>query len=380
MTNSQQRGRRRGFTLIELLVVITIIGVLVGLLLPAVMNARESANRISCVNNVKQLGIACQNYEASQHFYPQSWGVIGSASDTVGSVSGSTGTGYTVTSSGSTAGMQGSPGALRLPRGAKSWLSLILPNLEMIPLYNSISSTATLAGNVVAAETIVPMFVCPSDTYHGMANFNKTYFPNPGSGPNNFYGATNYKASSGSNWPAQWYDNGTKLMTGGSCMSTAGVNAMTPDGFDHGNGFSCRNAVSQSAYNNPGTCVWPASPGTANMDIRDGQSNTIAIGETIPQYTPYALWYWFDGAVGTCGIPLDYKAARVVPNTSWTYNYGFMSRHAGGANFGFCDGSVHFITDQIDIYVYQCLATINAGESYTSPPDNTTPKAVQLTP
>ena len=84
-------------------------------------------------------------------------------------------------------------------------------------------------------------------------------------------------------------------------------------------------------------------------------------------YSPYSLWYWFDGSIGTCGIPLDYKAARVVPNNTWQYNYGFISRHGGDANFGFCDTSVHFINDQIDIYVYQCLATINGGESLYGP-------------
>ncbi len=374
----------RGFTLIELLVVITIIGVLVGMLLPAVMNARESANRIQCVNNIKQLGLACQAYEASQHFYPQGWGVCGTAgptnSDSTATQTGGTGTGATVSANGVVNGTSGNPGGLGPNTWGQSWMSLILPNLELVTLYNNINPTATVAGNAYAAETIVPGFVCPSDNSHGQAKFNNTYCPSPGGGPNNFYGATNYKASSGSNWPVGWKDTGVAYPSSTMTMSFTGNNTLTPDGMDHGNGFICRNACAQSPYLQflgGGSVPW-VTPGTANMDIRDGLSNTIAIGETIPQYSPYSLWYWFDGSIGTCGIPLDYKAARVVPNNTWQYNYGFMSRHGGGANFGFCDTSVHFINDQIDIYVYQCLATINGGESYTAPLDGTAPRAVQL--
>ncbi len=72
------RKSRRGFTLIELLVVITIIGILVGLLIPGVMSALEAARRIQCANNLHQIALACQAYEAGNKIYPLNWGVSAS--------------------------------------------------------------------------------------------------------------------------------------------------------------------------------------------------------------------------------------------------------------------------------------------------------------
>ena len=120
----QKRSARAGFILIELLVVIAIIAVLVGLLLPAVQKVREAANRMSCQNNLKQIGIAINAYNtANKHFPPG------------GDVNGF------------------------------SCHSYILPYVEQDNLYATInfSSTPTNALNAIPMGTPVPMFLCPSD-------------------------------------------------------------------------------------------------------------------------------------------------------------------------------------------------------------------------
>jgi hypothetical protein len=105
------------------------------------------------------------------------------------------------------------------------------------------------------------------------------------------------------------------------------------------------------------------------MDIHDGPSKTFFLGEAVPEWCGWSLWFWFDGSTATCGIPLNFRLTAIQPqnnSTDWQDTYGFMSRHRGGANFAMCEGSTHFISEQIDFQLYRALATIDGTETVTA--------------
>src|SRR5436190_8229772 len=128
------KAPRPGFTLVELLVVIAIIGILVSLLLPAVQSARESGRRTQCINNLKQLGLAVQNYEGSHKILPPS-GIVG-------------------------------PGPLFAPRTGPqfSWLIFILPQMEQGALYQNINFNFDIFSQTGASFDVrINSYSCPSD-------------------------------------------------------------------------------------------------------------------------------------------------------------------------------------------------------------------------
>jgi prepilin-type processing-associated H-X9-DG protein len=290
--------------LVELLVVIGIIGLLLALLLPAVMAARESARRASCRNNLKQLGLAVQHFEDVQHRFPP------------GQFGGSYGAGPSST--------------------AWSWLARLLPYVEQGNLYDRGGiPEKPLDASGIAAET-VPAFLCPSDSSRSGPRTdagNLVGFP---------VGQTNYKGVSGANWGND----------AGAPFSTFWINLGTNGSFDglaEGDGVMWR-----MDYKTP----------LSHTDILDGASNTFLIGEDVPSLNQYCSWPYSNNAYGTCAIP---------PNVSfpildaWQILWSFRSRHPGGLQFAYADGSVHFVSAGVDLNVYRALATRAGGEAVTLP-------------
>jgi prepilin-type N-terminal cleavage/methylation domain-containing protein/prepilin-type processing-associated H-X9-DG protein len=110
-----------------------------------------------------------------------------------------------------------------------------------------------------------------------------------------------------------------------------------------------------------------AHKATHLADIRDGTSNSFAVGESVAALNSRTWWFWFNANTATAAIPLNYTSKSlavgvVIPIGQWQYNYSFISRHPGGANFLMCDSSVRFVDENINRNTYLAAATITAGE------------------
>jgi prepilin-type N-terminal cleavage/methylation domain-containing protein len=304
--------KKKGFTLVELLVVIAIIGILVGLLLPAVQAAREAARRMQCSNNLKQIGLALHNYENVFKTFPY--------------------------------GAQYGNGV------HTTWIMHILPQIEQQNLYSQLPFLQFRVAQVPVAQVALTPFLCPSDpSGRGGRLASGQNVARSGWWWQNGLGYTNYKGVLGGNWG--W---GAYIRAGVGRNAGGMVAAGTVD-LEWGDGVFPRNKW----YNR-------ARPMTTSFrDMTDGTSNTLAVGETLVNWSDDSCWVDDNGTLATTAIPLNlYKTQtnRSPFAGDWRVSYGFASAHTGGGNFNRCDGSVQFLSDTIDRTIYSGLATIQGGE------------------
>ena len=313
------RQKQRGFTLIELLVVIAIIATLVALLLPAVQQAREAARRSTCKNSLKQIGLALHNYHDTH-------GVLPSGSIMLLNAAGTTYNGHGWT-----------------------WHSSILPFLDQGPMYDAIQGPSGMgheSGGVddvkqgIVGKAPLTIFWCPSqpDVTDGVQK--------------NQYAPSNYNGNIGT-----LIGNGTgDDCYNGSINSRATMEAPTSVGCLNANGIFYPNSSVRF------------------RDVTDGLSNTFFVSEVIDSGGDAdrlggggsdRKHGFSNGADGN--PPSEMSEYLIATETNDPIN-GYAeeaagSYHKGGAQFAFGDGSVHFLSENMDMTTYRALSTRDRGET-----------------
>jgi prepilin-type N-terminal cleavage/methylation domain-containing protein/prepilin-type processing-associated H-X9-DG protein len=332
------RASRRGFTLIELLVVIAIIAILIGLLVPAVQKVREAAARMQCTNNLKQIGLAMQNYHDANKKLPPGAGPWGCCWGT--------------------------------------WMVYILPYIEetnmFTPYKNLGGNDKTLAGNLwryasstnftYTSSQRVASFTCPSDAAAAIGNITQH----------------NYAVNAGNTSLFQVDLSG--VVFGGAP-------------FPYYNWAWTTNAAVRAQYGQtfPDGDAWgisqPSGPQVKLVHITDGTSNTMMASEVIAgQGGDYRGFTWWGGAAGytawntpnsgtdvmegagcnvsaTYGLPCVTTSTKALPRMAVA-----RSRHngMGGVNVVFCDGHVSWVNNSVTFAVWQALSTSKGGEVFNA--------------
>jgi prepilin-type N-terminal cleavage/methylation domain-containing protein/prepilin-type processing-associated H-X9-DG protein len=369
---------QRGFTLVELLVVIAIIGVLVALLLPAVQAAREAARRSSCSNNLKQMGIALHNFHDTFGRFPAA--LINSGRCNVGG--GTNGWNYKGPEVDLQAiyGRGGTTDASNYRVMNHTGFVALLPFIEQKPLFDRYS-------------------------YLNIANGSNPYGqapgPDPTGNPNRIVASTPLKVYT---CPS---DNNPALVV---TASPAGdfYERLSP-GVARGNYLFSTGYYTDYDRDYTVTAIWArgafGNNGASGMNMRDGTSNTIAMGEATQEYHNAAFGPYPLGGVHTsvhgrilhctrnnADCPNGFIASggsslatciaycsingpngRLVNPAitdytgNWQYAWQFGSKHPGGAQFVFCDGSVRLLTNTIDyVRILMPMSTPDGGETIAS--------------
>jgi prepilin-type N-terminal cleavage/methylation domain-containing protein/prepilin-type processing-associated H-X9-DG protein len=333
--------RRHGFTLVELLVVIAIIGVLIALLLPAVQAAREAARRTQCANNLKQFGLGIHNYHDTFKVLPPA----------------------------STGWNQRAPEV--------GWMVRILPFTEQTALYEKLNFKLA---QVWAQRVYKPKNANPNDqtTWSQARSHQVPYNQCPDedwpsiTNPDDINNGVAY-SSYGGNLGSQRTDSAN-----GACniWFTAGTHFETTHGnAGHGNTYGDLNRLSG--------LFGRMDFGPLDLGgIKDGTSNTFAVGETSMRCRNHLDGWWRDNnasnAHNSTSVPLNVKTTCVdtqqeaeqrlyiypqcIDKGNWNFSWGYRSYHPAGANFLLADGSVQFLNDDINYNIYQAYGGRNDGK------------------
>ena len=361
MLEPQGNARRRkavGFTLIELLTVIAIVAVLIAFFLPAVQQIRESARRLECRNNLKQIGLAIHNYHDAMGVLPPAT-ISGSPRCPACSYPSASGCGACP------------PPAFR--KGAAT--VFLLPYIDMATIYNAIDFSApniesplqVVPGSATPiAQQAIKTYMCPSDSQSPY--------------PSNGYGRLNYITSLGpysmASSHGNWSNSCACDMTGTVTQTTAAdltiyTETIPPSGSQPLKTGTGRNGTPGAFANlSWNTTSFAPTGGCSTMaEFSDGLSNTIFVGETRPSCNITARhgWYFTNNGCGngSTGIPINWDscnessdaAGETNCNSSCNGNtiYGFKSAHRGGCNLLYGDGRVSFVSENIDMWTYAKL-------------------------
>jgi prepilin-type N-terminal cleavage/methylation domain-containing protein len=356
------RGKRaaRGFTLVELLVVIAIIGILVALLLPAIQAAREAARRAQCQNHMKNIALGVLNYESAKKHFP--------------------------------------PGFVSQPTDAEAWAwsTFTLPYLEEQAIYDQMRPSETylppvdknrpgkrnladmlanakagVTAELVPLQTPLTIFRCPTDStpplipaYTGLS----TQAPcNPGRATDS--DSTWERHFIGANSPA-----GFQPSTSNYVGSKGEIDSDCP----LGNTERCAN-----------TGVFFGNSTISTKQITDGTTSTFMLGER-NKFCLAATWIGIRNPAGPDAWSANWALGHVASphgklNYACTGNHntcteGFSSSHSGGGFFAFCDGSVHFINDDISFDGLVAQGQIDSDASSATNVCYASPKPATGTP
>jgi len=332
--------KRRGFTLVELLVVIAIIGILVALLLPAVSAAREAARKMSCQNNLKQLGLALRTYH-------------------------------------NTYGRFATPGMFFWGNQSKNrhtWYNTsrgsvfvkLLAFMEQDPIYNQLNFSTAGPGALSMEQTkdstgkwlranILPSLICASANVDPFLS---------GTNPQTDTAISCYSPSLGAqrmNARGNW------------CVDYPGnIFGTGPAGHgNEGRGYRMSGIFARGH--------WAAK----FRDVTDGESQVILMGEQLPHKGDHSRngWFHFNSNWTATAGPINYPVIGIGDTgfawygqsqplnpyscthwANWQTSEGFKSQHKGGAQFVFCDGSVQFLSENMDYITYQRLGDRRDGQ------------------